>query len=501
MRRTIESLGFSRRAFVKGAGGVVVSLPVLDLMLNSHGTALAAGAFPNRFMVAFAGMSLGGSGTAGGSPSQYFVPGSVGANYDLTGRVALEPLTQYGNVKDQITVVTGLKVPWATGTAPAGGWTGAFHWNAISPLVTGMRSTNVARESLSSYQHYGASADQVVAGNKSPLAFRVQPANYRSANEGGSNRGRLSYRKDASGNTVAVDPTVSPNLAFNSLFGNFQNATSTPGDSAKREADLRRRKSVLDLVKSQTQALVPRLGAADRRRIERHFEEIRNLELRVNEVPIVAGGSCQKPADPGADPLVGRPSAGGGGGPPITESWSDEEKRARVFCDIVHMAFACNINRVATLMFTYFQCFMNAHPITGIQLDVHEISHKARTMGGGTLEVSRAIAWHMKHFAYLVARLRDTPEGAGNLLDSSAIVFLFEGGHGRTPESASDFQPHSTERMGALIAGKVGGLKPGRHVVATDMHPVQVLITAMNAVGTNASKLGEVTGNIPALIT
>ncbi len=498
MSRTLKSLGFTRRAFVRGAGGAVVSLPILDVMLNSHGTALAAGPFPNRFMVCFAGLSLGTNND--GNPSQYFVPGSTGANYDLNGKVALQPLTQYGNVKDQITVVTGLKVPWAGGSAPPGGWTGSFHWNAISPLVTGMRSLNVGKENLSDYKHYGQSADQVVAAGKAPLTFRVQAANYRTASEAGSNRGRISYRKDASGSTIAVDPIVSPKLAFNSLFGNFQDPTSSPGDTAKREAELRRRKSVLDLVKAQTETLVPKLGVADRRRIDRHFEEIRNLEMRVNEVPPTVGGSCKKPADPGQDPSIGKPTPGMIDQTPINESWSDEEKRAKIFCDLVHMAFTCNINRVATLMFTYFQCFMNAYQIMGAQLDVHNLTHK-KGGGGGTLAVSKAIAWHMKHYAYLIAKLRDTPEGAGNLLDSSAIVFLFEGGHGRTPESGSDFQPHSTERMGALIAGKVGGLKPGRHVVATDKHPVHVLITAMNAVGTNVTKLGEVEGTIPALIT
>jgi hypothetical protein len=52
--------------------------------------------------------------------------------------------------------------------------------------------------------------------------------------------------------------------------------------------------------------------------------------------------------------------------------------------------------------------------------------------------------------------------------------------------------------MSALIAGHAGGLKQGQHVVAKDVHPASVVITAMNAVGVPGG-LGEVTGGISAL--
>ena len=54
--------------------------------------------------------------------------------------------------------------------------------------------------------------------------------------------------------------------------------------------------------------------------------------------------------------------------------------------------------------------------------------------------------------------------------------------------------------MACLIAGRSGGLAPGRHVVASGKHPANVLITAMNAVGVPAASLGEVNGAIPALL-
>ena len=34
--------------------------------------------------------------------------------------------------------------------------------------------------------------------------------------------------------------------------------------------------------------------------------------------------------------------------------------------------------------------------------------------------------WHVEEFAYLVAKLKATPEGDGNLLDNTALVFIHE---------------------------------------------------------------------------
>jgi hypothetical protein len=113
--------------------------------------------------------------------------------------------------------------------------------------------------------------------------------------------------------------------------------------------------------------------------------------------------------------------------------------------------------------------------------------------------VSRAIAWHMKHFGYLVAKLRDTPEADANLLSNTALVFLHEGGHGRDPSSGSRDSSHSTENMACLIAGRAGGLRPGQHVVAAGRHPANVILTAMQAAGYPQNSLGEVSGDIPAL--
>ena len=164
------------------------------------------------------------------------------------------------------------------------------------------------------------------------------------------------------------------------------------------------------------------------------------------------------------------------------------------------MALTCDLTRVASLMFTMFQSHMNVFALTGQKCDLHELGHNGDPASKGTLAVSKMIAWHMKHFAYLIGKLRDTPEGGGSLLDNVALVFLHEGGHGLDTATGEKNSTHSTENMAALIAGRAGGLKGGLHVAATGKHPANILITAMNAVGVSSATLGEVTGPIPSLL-
>jgi hypothetical protein len=489
----------NRRAMLRGLGGVAVGLPALEVMLDGHG-ALAQG-LPKRYVVCFTGTSLG----ADGDPLHNdYVPNTVGPNYDL--KSALAPLAP---VKSDISVVSGLSIPTAKGGAvPAGGRRDDFHVSSLSPLLSGVRSpANTASA--------GATSDQLVADAigggtvfKS-LVYRVQVGWYLSVSAP-YGRDMISYKTDGTGKIVPILPTVSPSDAWKALFNNFTPPGAPMGTPVDPAADrlLRARKSVLDLVSGNAERLMPKLGSGDRQRLKRHFDELRDLERRIAAVPPPAPGAgttaCSRPASPGADsPPGGAQGVDAGGNNTYTTNlgYSGEEERARAFCDLIHMALACDLSRVASLQITMFQSHMNMYPLTGHRCDCHEVGHGGDPMKKGTLAVSQVIAWHMKHFAYLVGKLRDTPEGPGHLLDNTVLVMLNEGGHGLDTATAKPNSSHSTENMAALIAGRAGGLKPGKHVVAAGKHPANVLVSAMGAVGAGGGTLGEVSGNIPELFT
>lgn len=482
----------SRRHLLRGLGGVGIGLPLLEIMLDGKAFAQAAPTPPNRYLVFFDGQSLG----ADNDPLHNdFVPNTVGRNYDL--KSALAPL---GALKSDVSVISGLKIPWAAengGMVPSGGRRDGFHVSTVSPLLSGVRSpANTACA--------GPTSDQLVAqaiAGSTPfqnLTYRVQADWYLSVSAP-YGREYISYKLDSSNRVVAVPPQTSPRQAWQALFSNFTPSGVDDATRRRLELELRSRRSVLDLVRGDTEQLVPKLGAADRIRLQRHLDELRDLERRVAAIAPPQTSACMRPADPGADPAVGSPQGMDTNGNTYTQNlgYSNEEARALLFVDLIHLAMVCDLTRVASLQMTMFQSHLNMYALTGQATDCHELGHGG--VPGGTMALSRGIAWHVKHFARLIQKFKDTPEGNGTMLDHSAMLYLLEGGHGWDPEGNKGNSSHSSENMACLLAGRAGGLQPGQHVVATGRHPASVILTAMNAVGANANQLGEVSGDLPQL--
>jgi hypothetical protein len=492
------ALRFSRRTFLRGAGGVAIALPALDVMFDRHGEAYAQGqVIPKRYLVCFGGQSLGGDGDP---LHDDYVPKTIGRNYDL--KSALAPLAP---VQDEVSVVSGLSIPTANGGAvPAAGRRDDFHVSSLSPLLAGVRSPDNTSSG-------GPTSDQLVAAaiagdtRFKSLVYRIQVGWYLgvSAPYG---RDMISYKANPSGGApLPIVPVFSPRDAYNTLFSTFT-PPSTTAEQARQDFLLRSRKSVLDLVNGKLQKLAanPALGKADQQRLTQHGDEIRTLEKQISALPpVTMGGVCAKLPDPGADSTPGGAQgvdANGDNTYGTNLGYSNEEERAKIFSDLMYMAFACDMTRVGSLQYTMFQSHMNVYALCGAHCDLHELGHNGDPVIRGTMAVSKMIAWHMKHFAYLIGKLRDTKEGAGTLLDSTVAVMLHEGGHGLDTATGKTNSTHSTENMAALIAGRAGGLKPGKHVVATGKYPANVLISAMKAVGM-PEKLGEVSGAIPDLFT
>jgi hypothetical protein len=505
------ALKLTRRTMLRGIGGAAIGLPALECMLNAHGTAYAQSqsTLPRRYALLFAGQALGGdewpedrqmvNGTRYTETGHFITPAEVGRTYALT-----TPLMPLANMRDDFSIVSNMRIPWSSTSTeaadvPEGGAFRDFHGGGKSPLLSGMRSL------ASSFTCRGITSDQVVANTMrgqtthDSLVYRAQPSWYLS---GSSYSGRqyISYTGDGQ----RIEAQASPQIAFDSLFGNF--TPSGAADMARADFQRRSMLSVLDLVTSKRQRLLAKVGAADRARLERHFDEIRALELRIQAIPPPSGGECRALTDPGADPAIGGDNAGSGSSDIGTNTgYSNETERARLFADLIHMAFVCDLTRVATLQLTTFQSHMNVFQITSamgtpVRADLHEVGHNGDANNRGQFIVSLLLQWHISHYAYLLDKLKNTPEGAGNVLDNSAIVFLPEAGHGtQLNDATSPNATHSVEKMIALIAGRAGGLRPGQHIDTQGAHPVRALISAMQATGWTGDTLGEVSGNIPDL--
>jgi hypothetical protein len=500
-----------RRTVLRALGGIGVSLPVLECMLDSHGEALAqSNALPLRYAIVFAGQALGGDGweedhsqiageriTEGG---HFIVPPETGSDYSVTTPLtALDDLDLLGDVS----LVSGLAIPFNASSVepdavPAGGAFRDFHGGGAGPLLCGTRSL------VADFTCRSATSDQLVAAQNrgsvlDSLVVRAQPAWYLSGSSF-SGRQYISYR----GERDPIEAQTSPLIVYRSLFDGF--TPSGGAEAAQHDFELRARQSVLSLITDKRERLLARVGAADRQRLERHFDELRDLEMRLTSTPTATNG-CAPPTEPGADPPVGGDNAGSTSDEiATTTGYSDEHARARLLADLIHMAFVCDLTRVATLQLTVFQSHMNVYPITEmlglpVRADLHECGHNGDQENRGQLPVSTCLKWHLSHYAYLLDKLKQTPEGAGTVLDNSAIVFMPEAGHGvQLNDATSVDQTHSVEKMILVVGGRAGGLAPGRHIAATGTHPAKVLVTAMQAAGYDGDTLGEVTGTVPDLL-
>ncbi|MEM6991847.1 MAG: DUF1552 domain-containing protein, partial [Myxococcota bacterium] len=372
-------------------------------------------------------------------------------------------------------------------------------------LATGQRYTGGALPGPSS--DWIAANTLGVGTTQQVLTYRAQPSFYR-VNSEGLTDGIISARINGMGDLEQVAPVTSPRLAFESLFEGF--IPPDPAEALEAQRMLAMRKSVVDLVADDAGTLIGRLGTEDKIRMQRHFDELRALEARLDEIQLPDSPACQMFEHPGDDPPIGDaidPSGGGDYNDYYTNAngYSDEDLRATIMTDLIHMAFACDISRVASFMITYAQCFMNMYTALDMPSDLHEVTHGA--IGSGQDDMQDALgecaAWHLKHYARLVQKLRDTEDIDGtSLLDSTALVFAFEGGWGFDLETGGTNSPHSTENMCVLIGGKAGGLHSnnvGEHIIGADRHPTAVLNTALRAAGVQET-LGEVPGLIDELL-
>jgi hypothetical protein len=504
----------NRRAVLRGVAGATVSLPLLECMLPAR--KVSAQGAPKRYAILFAGQALGGDNYAkntsrvGGQniteSGHYIADTSYGRGYSLT-----TPLLPLASMQNDFTMISNLEIPFnansTDGSAvPSGGAYRDFHGGGSSPLLSGTRSTSPE------YVCNGITSDQVIAELNSgqttykSLVVRSQPAFYVS---GYSFAGRqyISYGPGG-GRSARIEAQASPEVAYRSLFTGF--VPDGDEEAARFDFEMRSRRSVLDLVLEKRNQLVNTVGTVDRQRLERHFDEIRDLEGRISALPPVASGQCFVPTDPGSDPPIGGDHSGGGTGSVSPGSgYSDEHERSRIFADLIHMAFVCDLTRAASLQITAFQSHMNVRPIAdgmgtlpgtvrpdrwaSVGGDLHEVGHNGDPNNRGQIPSAGLLQWHISHYAYLIDKLRNTPEGSGNVLDNSMIVFTAEAGHGRQlNDGSSQNQTHSVENMVMLLAGRAGGFDPGEHINGQGAHPATALIRAMQAAGYQGNTLGDV---------
>ncbi len=504
-RRMARSFSLDRRALLKGALGSAVALPLLEVMLDKRSFAQAAG--PRRFVFVYCGIPPVGQEVDDrtGKPPQFVIPDAAGP-FSAPFKVGLEPLEAQG-LKADTTVISALRIPrTGSGNGRRYGSTG-FHYETMGPIVSGVSELD---DAYSRYA-YGPSCDwllaeRIGAATRFPsLVYRVQSAEHtpNHAIDNISFRPRPDRDERWDPHTVHNDPVVSPRVAFDRLFSGFTPPTSG-GPAPPPDPELLRRQDILARVRRAYGRLQPKLGAADRQRLDQHLDNVLTLEQRLEGTLNApgggsVGGSCAVPPRPGADPAA-------------SQGYANEDLRAASFVDLIHLAFACDLTRVVSLELTSSMSGIVLPTSLGITYRNWDGSalappplHEATHGEGNNLSVAECIRWHVKHVASLARKLKDTPEASGSMLDNTAIVFVMEAGLGNTRlesgEVAGERPPHTSEGMAAVVVGGRNlGLRLGSHLVATGQHPASVSLSAMRAVGgPSIAALGEISSDITGL--
>ncbi|MEW6271191.1 MAG: DUF1552 domain-containing protein, partial [Thermodesulfobacteriota bacterium] len=258
----------SRRTVLRGMVGgaaVTIGLPLLEIMLNESGTALAdGGALPVRFGTWFWGCGM--------NPERW-VPASDGPGYDLPVELAA-----LDGVSQHVSVLSGFGVT-------LDGRANIPHWTGVMATLTG---SVPARE-----------FDVDVPTLDILIAREIGSATrFRSIEMSATGIPGQSYSREG---TSAVNASaVSPLELYTRIFGpGFADPNEGPFTPDPRTL---LRRSALSAVMEDASRLERRLGSHDRQRLDQYLTSLRQLEQQI-EVSLTPPNleACEKPEAPAGE--------------------------------------------------------------------------------------------------------------------------------------------------------------------------------------------------------
>ena len=342
------------------------------------------------------------------------------------------------------------------------------HFQGMCSMLTGLQQIG-AREQ--EYLGAGMSVDQRIA--QFQLARPDAPrfgSLVLGTNGAMSGVGVVSYR----GSGDAVPKITSGARLFEQIF---------PSDA--REAARRRalQQSLLDSARADYERLRSRLGAADRAALAGYLDAIRELERQ-----LAATAAAPLACDPGA-PVFATTRGDGPSLPEITRDLFDTLVLA-LRCDLTRVATFVNRSEGATSTYTFG--WLGIGPVSdpyGIDStdDADATSHHSMSHHDTTERnvdyLTRVGQYFTSQLAYLIQKLKDTPDGPGgaSLFDRTTILFASPIARGA----------HDTQNLPWLLAGSCGGaFRTGRYLQYENASHLDLLVSLQQAMGLPGNTFG-----------
>lgn len=444
-----KSWHLNRREMLRG-GGIALALPLLNGMSWARGSA-AAGERPKRMVVSYIGYGVYDPRTEDGQAhklSWYPRHDSGPLTFNLSS-APFEPL------KDSVTYLRGLD--------HAGGYGLGGH-SSGDVFATGANMSGPEKTNNISVEQVAAKAH----GHKTRYSSLVM------GTEGGTGSYGMAKTLSHRGPGQPIPAMHRPQEIFNHLFRPYANKTV---DDVR--AELKREASVLDLMTENYKSLQGRLGAEDRQKMDEYLDSVRSLEQRVER-----SSQWTHEALPDVDTK----------GLNLEASYTEPTEYVRCMYDLLYLALQTDSTRFASFMVESEHSTGNpvgsfANQLFNYTGATHDIAHKRPEAASGQWE-----RWRAEQHAYFLQRLRDTPEGDGNMLDHTVVLW----------GSAHPHASHSTKEYPIQVAGGSQlGFKHGElhNFEGERKKPLANLFVSMlNAVDTPAESFADSTGELTEIL-
>jgi hypothetical protein len=430
-----------RRTFLRGMG-VTLALPLMDAMLPAQ-TLLKKTAAAGSPRMGFVYVPHG-------AIMNEWTPAADGTAFEFS-RI-LKPLEPY---RDRVNVVSGLGNRAADSTA--------VHSLSPTTWLSGVRPKPT--QGVDAFA--GITADQIAAqhiGQDTPLPSIELATEDHSALLGACDRdygciymNTLSWRT----HTTPMPMEINPRKAFERMFGQG-------GTAAERALRTQQDRSILDEITAEAGAMKLKLGPRDQATVSDYLDSVREIERRIQRANFDATASLELPTEP-----VGIPY--------------NFEEHINIMYDMLVLAYQANITRVFTYMVAREES-NKTYPQVGVHDGHHATSHH-QNLPEKIEKLVKIQNYHVTLFARFLGKLKSTPDGDGNLLDNSIILF---------GSNMSNSNLHNHFPLPNLVAGGAcGKLQGGRHLRYDDHTPIaNLLLTLLEKGGMPMGSIGDSTGDL-----
>ncbi len=447
----------SRRTVLRGMG-VSLALPLLDSMVPAQTPIRKTAAAPLSRLACIEMVHGAAGSSADGIVKHYWSPVKEGPDFEFTPTLSsLEPF------RDYLTIISDTDLNNARALALPE--EGADHTRSSSVFLTASHP----RQTEGSDIYCGTSVDQIYAqahGQDTPL-----PSIQLAIEDVGSLNGACGYGYSCVyANTISwASPTqplpmeIDPRVAFERLFGDGGTAQER---LARRQAD----RSVLDAITQEVARLKKGLDPSDTKRLSDYLDDVREIERRIQKIEKynASGEARALPQAP-----IGVPDS--------------FEEHVKLMFDLQVLAFMANVTRVSTFKMGR-DVSSRVFPDSGVKTPFHALSHHGENPEK-VAEFAKLNRYHVGMVPYFLNKLKNTPDGDGNLLDHSVVLY---------GSPMGDSNVHEHKRVPLFLAGHANGkLRGNLHLRCPQGTPMaNVLVTLMHRLGVNDEKIGDSTGEV-----